>query len=76
MKNTKKTTFGEEISFYLDGIGAGNGIITIDSEGGRSCIMHDEEHNEVVIIQECNEGEAKTLFLYDNEINALREILK
>ena len=74
MKNTKKTTFGEEISFYLDGTGAGNGIITNDSEGGRSCIIYNQEYNEVVIIQECNEG--KTMFLYDKEINALREILK
>jgi hypothetical protein len=76
MKNTKKTTFGEEISFYLDNSGAGNGIITNDSEGGRSCIIYNQEYNEVVIIQECNEGEAKTMFLYDKEINALREILK
>jgi len=76
MKNTKKRTFGDEISFYLDATGAGNGIITNDSEGGMSCIIYNKEHDEVVIIQECNDGEARLSFLYDNEINALREILK
>ena len=76
MKNTKKTTFGEEISFYLDGTGVSNIIITNDLEGERSCIIYSQEFNEVIIIQECNEGEARTSYLYDKEINALREILK